>query len=156
MEKVLQYKELVEKYCEKYSIPPALILAMMWVESRGNPDAVNAKSDATGLMQVVPKKPGFETRPTQEELLDPETNIEWGCKVLAWFRGIEDGDLVRGVYRYSGGFQAWLDGVGLSKVVVSSLLPDHLRMIAFARFLKMYWAKVVVKVAELEGLNEPG
>ena len=37
-----------------YPFPPELITALIWIESRGNVGAVNPKSGASGLMQVMP------------------------------------------------------------------------------------------------------
>lgn len=43
-----------ELYRKNIPIPPDVILAVMWVESRGNPGLTNSKSGASGLMQVMP------------------------------------------------------------------------------------------------------
>lgn len=54
--------------------------AIIRIESNGNPNAIGADQD-TGLMQVMPREAGY-ARPTQAALLDPDTNIEWGVKIL--------------------------------------------------------------------------
>ncbi len=69
-----------------------LPLALIWVESRGDPNA-NSHSNAVGIMQVMASNSGayynskgeplFANRPTMAELFDPETNIYWGCRILA-------------------------------------------------------------------------
>lgn len=91
-------------------ITPALILAMIYVESGGDATAINPRSRATGLLQVMPRETNpqiFGDRPTQEQLLDPETNIQWGIRILQWsLRG--DRTLEEGLYNYSGG-TTWQD-----------------------------------------------
>lgn len=105
---VLQWKPLVAGIAAPYNIEPIVILAIIWLESRGDPEAFNAISQATGLMQVIPQEAGspFEDRPTIDELRDPRTNIEWGIKILAFCEKREKGNLWGAIYRYSGG-GAW-------------------------------------------------
>jgi len=92
------------------SITPALILAMIYLESKGDAGTINPRSRATGLMQVMPREANpqkFGDRPTQAQLLDPETNIRWGIRILQWsLRG--DRTLEEGLYYYSGG-TTWQD-----------------------------------------------
>jgi len=89
-------------------IDPATILAIIYRESGGDPNIINPHSGAVGLMQVMPREANpklFANRPTEEELLDPETNIAWGIRILAYcLRG--DRTLKEGLYYYSGG-SAW-------------------------------------------------
>jgi hypothetical protein len=84
---------LIEKYAKKYDVDPLLIASVMWQESGGQSDAYSS-SGAVGLMQVMPrdgiaakfmcaKGPCFTTRPSMEELFDPEFNIEFGTRMLA-------------------------------------------------------------------------
>lgn len=89
-------------------IDAAVILAIIYRESRGDPNAINPHSGATGLMQVMPREANpkiFGDRPTQEELLDPETNITWGIRILSYCLR-EGRSLKDGLYYYSGG-PAW-------------------------------------------------
>lgn len=83
-------RPLVNQYARKYSLPPALILAMIEQESSFNPLAQSGKH-GVGLMQLVPheggraayryseRKPGT---PTLQELQDPKTNIRLGSAYL--------------------------------------------------------------------------
>lgn len=65
----------------------------MLQESGGQADVIS-DSGAVGLMQVMPRDgiaaffecingPCFASRPTTQELLDPEYNIDYGVKMLA-------------------------------------------------------------------------
>ena len=105
LEATLRWTDMATRLAAPYGINPAVILAMIYVESRGDPVAMNPKSMATGLMQVMPKESHvmFADRPTSAELLDPEINIAWGLKVLSYYMHKENGSLSGAIYRYSGG-----------------------------------------------------
>ncbi|MDD5673760.1 MAG: murein transglycosylase domain-containing protein [Chitinivibrionales bacterium] len=82
---------LVKKYCVKYDLDQAQVLAIMHTESYFNPLA-RSNENAIGLMQLVPEKGAYEALkfindsaaaiPRAEYLYDPETNIELGCAYL--------------------------------------------------------------------------
>lgn len=90
---VLQWCELITRYAEKHNLPADLVAAMVWQESGGDPLAYS-RSGAVGLMQIMPSDglaasfdcingPCFSSRPTTEELKDPEFNIAYGTRMLA-------------------------------------------------------------------------
>lgn len=92
-ESIRQWCPLIETNAEKYNIDPHLIASVMLQESGGNPQA-SSKDGAIGLLQVMPRDgisasfqcingPCFSSRPSMEELYDPEFNIEYGTKMLA-------------------------------------------------------------------------
>lgn len=77
----------------KHGLDPALVRAMIFVESRFNPDAVGAAGEL-GLMQVLPSgavadwaQRNRRPEPTRSELCGVELNLEIGCGYLA--RGME-------------------------------------------------------------------
>lgn len=107
LEATLQWTDIVTRMAAAYAIEPAIILAIIYVESRGDPTALNQTSMATGLMQVMPQEAHamFCLRPPSEVLLDPETNIAWGLKILSTYIE-QEGTLWAAIYRYSGG-KAW-------------------------------------------------
>lgn len=105
-EEVRQWCGLITRYAKEHEISPDLIAAVIWLESGGNPTAYS-RSGAVGLMQVMPRDglassfqcangPCFASRPTREELEDPEYNIEYGTGMLA------------GLY---GRFESWRDAL---------------------------------------------
>jgi len=92
-EKVRRWCDLIERYATEYGLDPNLIAAVILQESGGNPEAYS-KSGAVGLMQVMPRDgiaanfmckngPCFASRPSMEELFDPEFNIAYGTRMLA-------------------------------------------------------------------------
>ncbi|HEY9076460.1 MAG TPA: transglycosylase SLT domain-containing protein [Anaerolineaceae bacterium] len=89
---VRQWCSLIQKYAAQNNLNPDLIAALILQESGGKPDAYS-KSGAVGLMQVMPRdgiaasfmcsgKPCFANRPSTQELLDPQFNIEYGTRYL--------------------------------------------------------------------------
>lgn len=90
---VRQWCTLITSHAEKYSLPPDLIAAVVWMESGGDPLAYS-HSGAVGLMQVMPRDglaasfmcqagPCFANRPSRSELEDPDFNIAYGTRMLA-------------------------------------------------------------------------
>jgi hypothetical protein len=77
-----RYLDLARSKAAQHGLDPSLLAAVWDFESSGNPGAVNKSSGATGLGQVMPRERGFPDRPTQAELLDPETNAEWSARIL--------------------------------------------------------------------------
>jgi soluble lytic murein transglycosylase-like protein len=90
---IQQWCRLIERYAGEHGVEPSLIASVMLQESGGNPDAYS-KSGAVGLMQVMPKDglaasfmcvngPCFASRPSMDELFDPEFNVAYGVRMLA-------------------------------------------------------------------------
>ncbi len=90
--KILQWCGWITAYASEADLSPDLIAAVMWQESGGDPLAYS-HSGAVGLMQVMPRdgiaasfvcngRPCFASRPTIEELQDPEYNIAYGTRML--------------------------------------------------------------------------
>jgi hypothetical protein len=90
---IQQWCDLIGVYASKHNLEPNLVASVMLQESGGNPDAYS-KSGAVGLMQVMPRDglaskfqcingPCFASRPSTDELYDPEFNISYGTKMLS-------------------------------------------------------------------------
>ena len=82
-----EYTEYVSKYSEEYGIEEELIYALIKAESNFNSKAVSNRN-AKGLMQLmdstareVANKNGIEL--TENNILDPEINIQIGTKYIA-------------------------------------------------------------------------
>lgn len=76
-----------KKWGKVRGIPPELILATIWAESKGNVKAYakNEREESFGLMQINWKAHGpdiIKAGRKKEELFNPDFNIEWGSKVL--------------------------------------------------------------------------
>ena len=92
-ESIRQWCGWIIQYATQSNLDPRLIAAVMLQESGGNPQAYS-KSGAVGLMQVMPRdglaasfqcngRPCFASRPTMDELFNPEYNIAYGVRMLA-------------------------------------------------------------------------
>jgi hypothetical protein len=90
---IQQWCQLITLYADEYEMDPNLIAAVMLQESGGQHLAYS-KSGAVGLMQVMPRDgiaasfickngPCFASRPTIEELQDPDYNVDYGTRMLA-------------------------------------------------------------------------
>lgn len=83
-----KYDELITQASARYGVPPELIKAVIWRESRFQPDKIGTQGER-GLMQITEpaasewaKAEKIETFvPT--DLFDPKTNIEAGTWYLA-------------------------------------------------------------------------
>lgn len=83
-----KYCEAVESCAAEYGIEPALVFAVIKTESNFSADAVSS-AGAQGLMQIMPKTADFLDKlagrtPAERDLLQPETNIRYGCEMLKW------------------------------------------------------------------------
>lgn len=95
-----QWSQLIGQSSSKYGVDPSLIAAIMHVESRGNPNAVNPSSGASGLMQVMPKNwspYGISSNP-----FDPSGNIDAGTRIFKEHLVMAGGDINKALSSYSG------------------------------------------------------
>ena len=85
-----KFLETVNRHASATGIDPALIFAIIYQESRFNPNAVS-QANAYGMMQLVPTSGGLEAfqkvhgasqQPTPEYLMDPDNNIQLGATYL--------------------------------------------------------------------------
>ncbi len=89
---VRQWCSLIDKYAQAQNLDPNLIAAVILEESGGSAQAYSS-SGAVGLMQIMPRdglaagfscgsSPCFSSRPSMNELYDPEFNISYGTRLL--------------------------------------------------------------------------
>ena len=70
--------------CEEYGVDPALVIAMIGVESSYNADAIGDGGDSVGLMQVQEKWHGERmARLGASDLTNPYENVTVGIDILA-------------------------------------------------------------------------
>jgi soluble lytic murein transglycosylase-like protein len=95
---------------DRYAIPRDLLVRLAWQESRFNVAAHNAASNATGIMQIVPRwHPGVDP-------LDPPAAIDYGARYLAdqWHR-FGSWELALKAYNWGpGNVNKWLASGGAS------------------------------------------
>jgi hypothetical protein len=127
---ITPWRELCEKYGQQYNIDPKVIGTVIALESNGNPNAVSP-AGAVGLMQVMPREAGeqFASRPTKQELLDPDTNIKTGTSILSGAIAAHGGELIRGLVAYYGGDRAARDLKGrAAQTYISTYVRHWLRL----------------------------
>ena len=104
----LKYQNLVFKYAQFYDNDPYLVTAIIYRESRFNPNAVSNKG-AIGLMQIMPETAEWIAENLNlnnfdvDDLYIPETNIKFGNWYLDNLFNEFDGNLVLVLAAYNGG-----------------------------------------------------
>lgn len=106
--------QYVSSAAQTNNLDPSLVAALISVESHGNSGAIS-NCGAIGLMQVMPNNPDdywqepckdkfdpsiFRNRPTAQQLLDPQKNINYGT------------DLLNNMIKYWGSLEAGLTHYG--------------------------------------------
>jgi len=82
-----RFAALIEQYAKLQQLDPALVKAVIAVESSFQPDAISVKG-AVGLMQVIPETGrrygivGDATRSIEQKLRDPAINLRVGTRYL--------------------------------------------------------------------------
>jgi len=82
-----RFEHLIEQYAKLQQLDPALVKAVIAVESSFQPNAVSVKG-AIGLMQIIPETGeryglvGGATRSIEQKLRDPAINLRVGTRYL--------------------------------------------------------------------------
>ncbi|WP_395061973.1 transglycosylase SLT domain-containing protein [Paraburkholderia silvatlantica] len=116
--KAAQISQAVTGAAEKYSLPPAVLLAIISIESRFREKAHGANG-ATGLMQVVPS--AHRNLLHNKDLTDPEVNIDVGSSILYGYQRAAGGDLNAAMKNY-GGSKAYAEKIRTRAVEFSRVL----------------------------------
>jgi soluble lytic murein transglycosylase-like protein len=90
---------LAEEASRRYGLDPALVLAVVGVESGFRPEAVSPKG-AQGLMQLMPRTAAALG---VSDPLDPEQNLDAGVRHLESLLKLYGGDLTRALAAYNAG-----------------------------------------------------
>ena len=93
-ERIAVVEPLVERAAGEFDLPTDLLLAVIWVESRFDPDAVSS-AGARGLMQLMPGTACDMARKLDEDDPDPHDPcfaVRAGAAYLAWLHDRFDGD----------------------------------------------------------------
>lgn len=101
----LTVEELAEREALRAGLNPAIIRAIMHVESRGKQYAESPKG-AIGLMQIMPanyKRVGLSH---WSELFAPENNVRAGVQIFSEELKTYGGDVFKALIAYNGGPQA--------------------------------------------------
>lgn len=92
---------LIVHESENQGLPPALVLAVIALESSFVPTA-RSSAGATGLMQVMPFWPGELKFRFGRDLTDEATNLRYGTWILRTALQEAGGDVSRALLRYNG------------------------------------------------------
>jgi len=127
--RVESHADVIRAAAAESGVDPCLLAGIMYVESRGRPEAVSGKG-ALGLFQLMTSAAGDSARrlklpePAREDLLsDPLLNARLAASHLAWLQRHEGPDPERvlvaynagrgrlaGWIREAGSFEAWREG----------------------------------------------
>jgi soluble lytic murein transglycosylase-like protein len=98
--------KLIHSEARRADLQPEIVLALIEVESAFDSYAVSV-AGAQGMMQVMPfwKK---ELGHPEDNLINPQTNLRYGCTILKHYLDREQGRLADALARYNGSYgQYW-------------------------------------------------
>ncbi|TCW77409.1 lytic transglycosylase [Burkholderia sp. SRS-46] len=99
-EKAANLADIVSVNATKYSLPPALVYAIISIESRFQEKA-RGSHGATGLMQVVPSAHRGLLR-NVKDLTEPTANVNAGSAILSGYVKAAGGDVGAALKSYGG------------------------------------------------------
>lgn len=119
-----RYDDLIRQSAERYGVDPALVKAVVRIESAFNPYAVS-RAGAKGLMQLMDATArGLGV----DNPFDPAQNVAGGTRYLAWLIGKYNGSLKAALAAYNAG-PGRVDRLGILTDEAfdekRSLLPDE-------------------------------
>ena len=132
----LEYEHIVRAHARNYDLDPALLAAVVYVESRFDPD-VESPAGAIGLMQLLPdtaKGIALRTggdRFVVDDLRNPEINVRYGSWYLEHLRErYRDTKLVLAAYHAGqGNVDRWQeDGAGIAFPETRSYVAEVMRL----------------------------
>jgi soluble lytic murein transglycosylase len=136
----LEYEHIIRGHASNHDLDPALLAAMVYVESRFDPNA-RSEAGAIGLMQMLPETAeGIATRTGGDrfvvaDLRDPEINVRYGSWYVDHLRQLYgDIDLALAAYHAGqGNVDYWREeGLGIA-------FPETRRYVAeVTRVTKVY------------------
>ena len=92
----------VHREAKRAGLEPEIVLAVIQIESAFNPYAVSVVG-AQGMMQVMPFWKKEIGRPN-DNLINMETNLRYGCTILKHYLDREKGKLAPALARYNGSY----------------------------------------------------
>lgn len=132
----LEFEHILRGHASNHTLDPALLAAVIYVESRFDPQAESA-AGAVGLMQLLPNTAkGIALRTGGErfvvaDLRDPEINVRYGSWYLDHLRDrYDDTRLMLAAYHAGqGNVDRWrADGAGIAFPETRSYVADVLRI----------------------------
>lgn len=99
-EERIEILQRVHREATRAELPPELVLAVIDVESNFDRFAISV-AGARGLMQIMPFWLNEIGRPN-DNLMQIETNLRFGCTILKYYLELEQGNIPRALGRYNG------------------------------------------------------
>lgn len=99
-EERIEILQRVHREATRAELPPELVLAVIDIESNFDRFAISVVG-ARGLMQIMPFWLNEIGRPN-DNLMQIETNLRFGCTILKFYLDMEKGNLPRALGRYNG------------------------------------------------------
>ncbi|HBK68840.1 MAG TPA: lytic transglycosylase, partial [Firmicutes bacterium] len=141
------FRDTIEMKAEFSGVDPQLIAALIYVESKFNPEA-ESRRGARGLMQVMPEtalwvseQKGLSLQ--ADELYDPEVNLKIGIWYLAYLFREFNGDRVLVLAAYNAGWakvKEWLaSGAWQGKVNDLHRIPYQETRRYVAKIMRTYY-----------------
>lgn len=96
----LEILRLIHAEASRAGLKPELVLSVIQIESHFDHYALSS-AGAQGLMQVMPFWKNEIGRP-DDNLMDIQTNLRYGCTILSYYLNKEQGNLIRALARYNG------------------------------------------------------
>ena len=98
--------KLIHSEASRAGLSPEIVLALIEVESHFDPYAVSS-AGAQGMMQIMPFWKHEIGRP-EDNLINLQTNLRYGCTILKYYLDREKGQLADALARYNGSYgQYW-------------------------------------------------
>lgn len=96
----------IHRAATQADLSPEIVLAVIQIESHFDPYALS-HAGAQGLMQVMPFWKKEIGRPN-DNLIDVDTNLRYGCTILKYYLNKESGHLANALARYNGSYgKSW-------------------------------------------------
>ena len=99
-EERIEILQRVHREATRAELPPELVLAVIDIESNFDRFAISVVG-ARGLMQIMPFWLDEIGRPN-DNLMQIETNLRFGCTILKYYLDMEKGNIPRALGRYNG------------------------------------------------------
>jgi hypothetical protein len=134
---VKRFEPIIEKTAKAHRIDPALVKAVVAVESSFQPDAVSPKG-ARGLMQVIPDTAerygvvGDQRKSAGQKLLDPATNLRVGIAHLSNLMSMFAANLELALAAYNAGEGAVLK--------YAKKIPPYPETQEYVKLVKQFYA----------------
>ena len=138
----LEYDAAIRGYAGERRLDPALVAAVVYVESRFDPNA-ESSAGALGLMQILPTTGEYIAQQTGgdafvvADLRNPDLNVRYGTWLLQYLGDRYDGDMRAALAAYHAGptnVDRWRDdGTGIGFPETRRYVDEVLRVRAVYR-----------------------